>query len=61
MEKIENIDFPPNSVGATRETVTEASAFPPKNRIRQLDFTEFPVKPISVVPHLTPRTPFSIM
>uniref|UniRef100_A0A2N9F0E9 CRC domain-containing protein n=1 Tax=Fagus sylvatica TaxID=28930 RepID=A0A2N9F0E9_FAGSY len=61
MEKIENIDFPPNSVGATRETVTEASAFPPKNRIRQLDFTEFPVKPISVVPHLTPRTPFSII
>ncbi|KAK4590693.1 hypothetical protein RGQ29_021031 [Quercus rubra] len=65
MEQSENIDFPPKrprSVGATRKTVTEASvAFPRKNRIRQLDFTEFPVKPISVVPHshLPPRIPLS--
>ncbi|XP_030972729.1 protein tesmin/TSO1-like CXC 5 [Quercus lobata] len=66
MEQTENIDFPPKrprSVGATRKTVTEDSvAFPrKKNRIRQLDFTEFPVKPISVVPHshLPPRIPLS--
>lgn len=62
MEQSENGDFPPKpliSLRTPEETVTEISSFPPKIRMKQLDFRMSPASPNSVVPHLLPRTPLS--
>ncbi|XP_062155210.1 protein tesmin/TSO1-like CXC 5 [Alnus glutinosa] len=62
MEESENGDFPPKpliSLRTPEETVTEISSFPPKIRMKQLDFRMSPASPNSVVPRLLPRTPLS--